>query len=55
MEVLQLKRGCRIMLVQNLQDNLKNGRVSLLTGVQGDNLFISSTVLVWSRLSSKHV
>jgi len=38
-EVLQLKRGFKIMLARNLSDNLKNGNV-VFTGVRGDNLFI---------------
>ena len=37
-KVLQLKQGCRIMPMWNLYDNLKNGSMGVLTGVQGNNL-----------------
>lgn len=36
-EVLQLKRGCKVMLVWNLSDSLKNGSVGVFTGVRGDD------------------
>ena len=41
MEVLQLKRGCKVMLGWNLSDSLKNGSVGAFTGV----LFISDLQL----------
>ena len=39
-EVLQLKRGCKVMLVWNLSDSLKNGSVGVFTGVRGDDLLV---------------
>ena len=39
-EVLQLKRGCKVMLVWNLSDNLKNGSMGVFTGVQGVDLLV---------------
>ena len=39
--VLQLKRGCRVMLVWNLNDDLKNGSLGILTGVKGDVLLVA--------------
>ena len=39
-EVLQLKRGCKVMLVRNLSDNLKNGSVGVFTGIRGDDLLL---------------
>ncbi|XP_020610138.1 uncharacterized protein LOC110048702 [Orbicella faveolata] len=39
-EVLQLKRGCKVMLVWNLSENLKNGSVGVFTGARGDDLLV---------------
>ena len=39
-EILQLKRGCKVMLVWNWSDNLKNGSVGVFTGVRGDDLLV---------------
>ena len=39
--VLQLKHGCRVMLVGNLNDNLKNGSLGIFTGVKGDVLLVA--------------
>ena len=39
-EVLQLKRGCKVMLVWNLSDRLKNGSLGVFTGVRGDDLLV---------------
>ena len=39
--VLQLKRGCRVMLVWNLNDDLKNGSLGIFTGVKGDVLLVA--------------
>ena len=39
-EVLQLKQGCKVMLVWNLSDILKNGSVGVFTGVKGDDLLV---------------
>ena len=38
--VLQLKRGCKVMLVWNKSEDLKNGSVGVFTGVQGDGLLV---------------
>ena len=38
--VLQLKRGCKVMLVWNLSDSLKNGSVGIFTCVRGDDLSV---------------
>ena len=40
-EVLQVKRGCKVMLVWNLSEDLKNGSVGVFTGVKGDDLLVS--------------
>ena len=39
--VLQLKRGCRVMLVWDLNDDLKNGSLGIFTGVKGDVLLVA--------------
>ena len=38
--VLQLKRGCKVMLVWNKSEDLKNGSLGVFTGVQGDGLLV---------------
>lgn len=40
-EVLQVKHGCKVMLVWNLSEDLKNGSVGVFTGVKGDDLLVS--------------
>ena len=39
--VLQLKRGFRVMLVWDLNDDLKNGSLSIFTAVKGDVLLVA--------------
>ena len=39
--VLQLKHGCKVMLVWNKTDNLKNGSLGILTGKRGDALLVA--------------
>ena len=39
--VLQLKRGCKVMLVWNKSDDLKNGSLGVFTGVKGEVLLIT--------------
>ena len=39
--VLQLKRGCKVMLVWNKSDDLKNGTLGIFTGVKGSDLLVN--------------
>ena len=38
--VLQLKPGCKVMLVWNKSDDLKNGSTGTFTGTRGDDLLV---------------
>ena len=39
--VLQLKHGCKVMLVWNKTDDLKNGSLGIFTGKRGDALLVA--------------
>lgn len=39
--ILQLKRGCKVMLVWNKSDDLKNGTLGIFTGVKGNDLLVN--------------
>lgn len=39
--ILQLKRGCKVMLVWNKSDDLKNGTLGIFTGVKDNDLLVN--------------